>query len=262
MSAASPTREDLFRAFAHWRLWMYLSWSDIRIRYRGSYLGPLWITLSMILFIASFSVVYARLFTQSIQSYVPFLASGYVLWLLISGAITEATCLFIDSGDLIREIKLPYFLHVFRLIWRQTLVFLHNFVVTILVLLYFQISISWHQLLFIPGFVLGLCALTFMSLLLALLGAKYRDVPPIVQSLLQIVFFVSPISWQPHLIGKASLIVHLNPFTYFLDITRAPLLGQLPEMQSWIFCASFTLLLGILTFWIFQRKQYSIPFWL
>ena len=254
--------EDLKQSVIRWRLWLYLGWNDIKQRYRGSLLGPLWITASMLIFVTAFSLVYSKLFHQPLKTYIPFLTTGYLVWLLISMVLTESCNIFVEAKDLITEIKLPYLIYVCRCICRNVIIFFHNAIVFIGVALFFHINVNWNILYFIPGMVAVLLSLTSISMLLTILGAKFRDLPPIITSLIQVTFFVSPISWMPKLIGESSIVIALNPVTYYLDLVRSPLLGEVPHGISWVVAFTLTSLIFVIAFFVFVKFRRRIPFWL
>ena len=128
---------DLTDSLSKWRLWTYLGWNDIKMRYRGSVLGPFWITASMLIFITAFSMVYSRLLNQPIKEYVPFLTAGYLVWLMIASVLTESCNTFVEAASFITEIKLPYSMYIFRVSWRHIIIFFHNILVYIAVVFYF-----------------------------------------------------------------------------------------------------------------------------
>ncbi len=252
---------DLFDSIKKWKLWTYLGWNDIKIRYRGSVLGPFWITTSMLVIIVAFSLVYSRLFHQSIADYVPFFTTGYLVWVLISSALAESCNTFVEASLLINEIKLPYILYVFRLTWRHVIIFFHNALVYCAVVLYFQVPMNWAILYAIPGLFLIILNLISVGLILAILGTKYRDIPPIINSLIQVMFFITPISWNADLLPNSAIIV-FNPLNYFINIIRMPLLGQIPDLLTWNTCLSITLVLSCISFILFARLRRNIPFWI
>lgn len=252
---------DFAQSILRFKLWSHLGWSDIQQRYRGSILGPLWITLSMIIFVIVLSVVYGRLFHQDIRSFMPFLTTGMLAWTFISTVLIESTDVFIGSKSFIDNIKLPYVLYIFRLIWRNHIIFFHNLIVFVVVAMVFNLGISKNILFFFPAFLLTSLLLTCAGIIVGLLGTRFRDIPPIISSLIMVVFFISPITWQPNMLGTNSLILKLNPLYYILDIMRSPLLGNSPALESWIMCSLFLCVLMIISFTLFSRYRSRIPFW-
>lgn len=254
--------KDLTHTLLSYRLWLYLAKSDIKIRYRGSTLGPLWITITMMIFISALSIVYSRIFKQSLHEYIPFLTAGMLIWNYISTLISDSADTFINSKEYIEGMHLPYFIYVFRMIWRNILIFLHNFVVYILVVIFFKIPINASSLLAIPGFVLVTANLIAISIIISLLGTRFRDFPPIINAMITVAFFVSPVTWKANLVGTNSLIVRANPISYFLDLIRSPLLGHSPEVISFYFCLAFTAAMSVVAFVCFSHLFKKIPFWL
>lgn len=254
--------QDLITSCKLHRIWLYLGWTNIKHRYRGSVLGPLWITLSMIVFIAALGVVYSRLFSMETEKYIPFLTAGILVWTYISAILTESCNVFVDAQTYIYNIKLPYILHMLERVWRNIIIFLHNLVVFLFVAIYFHVPITKATLLVIPGFILVTLTITSCGLLLGMIGTRYRDIPPVVTSMITVVFFVSPISWTPELIGSDSLVLRLNPVCYFLDLVRSPLLGHVPHLSSWLVCAGLTVFSFTFAMYIFCLGRRKILFWI
>lgn len=93
--AAHPMRqerakEDLLLGLSRWRLAWALARSDITHRYRGSVLGPIWLTISTAVMLVSLGFLYAKLFQIDISVYLPWLAVSLILWNMIAQAIGEA----------------------------------------------------------------------------------------------------------------------------------------------------------------------------
>lgn len=252
---------DFKQSIKHYKLWTYLSWLDIKLRYRGSALGPFWITLTMSIFIFAYGVVYSRLFHENLKDYFPFLTAGLLIWGYFSTILTESSEIYYAAKGFIYQIKLPYLIYNYRLISRNIIVFLHNFIVYVLVALYFKVPVTVDTLLFIPGFILLSINLFVASMLLSLLGTRYRDIPPVIASMVQVAFFVSPIMWAARLLSPNSKIIRYNPITYFLDITRSPLLGQAPELRSWLCCLIITGLMLLVAAPLFIKYRSRIAFW-
>ncbi len=268
--AASPAARlrlaigDLRAAWAYRRLAVTLAWIDIRLRYRGSLLGPFWLTLSTALMVGSMGAIYATLFHMTLRTYLPFLALSLVLWNFISVLIGEACMTFTAAEATIRAQRLPYALHALRVVLRNLFVLAHNVVVIAAVYLIFRTWPGATGLLVLPGLLLWAIDALAIALLLGGLCARFRDIPPIVGSLMQMAFFVTPVIWQPRLLGKANLLwlLPFNPFYSLLEVVRGPLLGTAPSEALWLSAVLFTLLLVVLAFWLFTRARARIAFWL
>ena len=120
--------------------------------------------------------------------------------------ITEGCGTFYSVQGIIQQVKLPFSLHAYRLVYRNLLILLHNFVIIPIVLMIFPQPIEWLRLLELgPGLALIVLNGVWVSILLGMISARFRDVPPIVASIVQVVFFITPIFWPADGARPASL---------------------------------------------------------
>lgn len=256
--------DDIVAGIKHFPLIMMLGWQDIRQRYRRSVLGPFWLTLSMGVMIGTIGVVFSQILSASIDQFIPFLSAGLILWGTISTVVTEACTAFIFSEGVIKQLPLPLSVHMFRMIWRNIIILAHNIVILPLVFLVVGKPFSLVALVSIPGFLLAAVNLSWISFLLGIICTRYRDFPQIIGSLLQIVFYLTPIIWMPDLLPqRASLyLLDINPAYHLLEIIRAPLLGQFPTALNWG-VASFSAIVGwLITLSFYNRYKHRIAYWL
>src|SRR5476651_2128409 len=92
-----------------WRLAWALGWLDIRLRYRGSMLGPFWLTISSGVMVAALGLLYSTLFKLDLRVYLPFLALSQVLWGFLAIVVSEACTTFTDAEGVIRSVRMPFF---------------------------------------------------------------------------------------------------------------------------------------------------------
>jgi ABC-type polysaccharide/polyol phosphate export permease len=262
-SAMRPGRAaaDLMRGLRLWRTWLSLGWHDVRQRYKRSVLGPLWITLSMGITVAALGVLYARLFAQPIDTYLPFVALGFIVWGLISGLLLDACAVFVTAESYIRQIRLPLSFYVFRMVWRNLIVFAHNMLIFAVVVMLLPVDVGWHMLAALPGLLLVALTGLWAGLLVGMVCTRYRDVPQLVASVVQVSFFLTPIVWQPGQLARNTWVVEVNPFFHFVDIVRSPLLGSLPSVNSWSTAIAITVVGALVTFVVFARYRYRIAYW-
>lgn len=260
-SRAVDASKDLIEGWRRSWLWLALARQDIRLKYRGSLLGPFWLTISTGIMIGSMGFLYAKLFNSDPSTYLPFLTVGLVMWNFIAGLINEGCATFSSAANVVHQVPLPYSIHVYRLITRHLIVLGHNVIIVPLVLLLFKV-VPNSDVLFIP---IGLLLLTingiWISFLFGMICARFRDVPPIVASFVQVIFFVTPVFFTPSALGNWASIGQLNPFFAAVDLVRAPLLGQPFAPYSWIIIFGATVLGCTGTFFAFARFRSRIPFW-
>ncbi len=254
-------RADLREALAMSWFWLALGWNDILQRYRGSLLGPFWITLTTAIFIAGLGPLYARLFNLNMAEYLPFMAIGVTTWQFITGTINDGCATFLSSSHLMKQVRLPKLALLFRVIWRNIIAFLHNIPIYIVIFLFFDLPFNWHLLAIIPGFVIVTLNLTWMALIVAILCARFRDIAPIVGSVLQIGFFVTPVMWNYRTQRVDPWIVDINPFAALIELIRAPLMGD--DVSSPLLLLSLiTLVIGTaLAALLFIRTRRNLVYW-
>lgn len=259
--AAADVRETL----RLWPLVWTLSLFDIKLRYRGSLLGPFWLTLSSAIMVGAIGFVYSRLFRQNIADYLPFLTISLILWSFISTITAEASVCFTSAEGLIRNMRMPHSLHAARVVMRNILVLAHNLVVIFAVFAIFRTAPSLASFSLLPACMLWFIDAFAVSLLLGIFGARFRDIPPIIASVMQIAFYLTPIMWKPAMLshrGLSLVFVQLNPFFSLLEIVRGPLMGQPLEPHIWLVALAYSAALIFLSGLVFIRARPRIPYWI
>jgi ABC-type polysaccharide/polyol phosphate export permease len=253
---------DIGKALRRSDLWLAMAWQDIKQRYRGSMLGPFWVTINMGLMVGLLSSIYGRLFGAAQTEYVPFLTLGFLTWHWMSHTATESTLVFVVANRYIKQTRLPITLFVFRLLARNLIVLAHNFVIYLIVIMVVGLRPGWIGLLAIPGLLLGMICMFWISTLFGMMSARFRDFPQIIASLIQVVFYVTPILWQPGQLGtKRYVLVDYNPVYYFIEIVRSPLMGHLPPAGFWKVTVLITLAMTLIVFPIFRRFRGRVAYW-
>ncbi|WP_455900819.1 galactan export ABC transporter permease subunit Wzm/RfbD [Rhodococcus gordoniae] len=231
--------QDLREGFNHRELWLLLGWQDIKQRYRRSVLGPFWITIATGVSAIAMGVLYGTLFNLDVPEFLPYVALGFIIWNLISGSILEGSDVFMSNEGLIKQLPTPLSVHVYRLVWRQMILFAHNIVIYIGILIVFPRQLYWTALLAIPALALIAINAVWVSLVFGILATRYRDIAPLLGSIVQLLFFMTPIIWTEKTLegtgneGRAR-IAELNPLYHFLDIVRTPLLGGDQQLYHWV----------------------------
>ncbi|MBE1159195.1 ABC transporter permease [Dyella acidiphila] len=255
---------DIVAAVRRIHLVGMLGWQDVRQRYRRSVLGPFWLTISMGVMIGTIGLVFGQIFKSPLTEFLPFLAAGMILWAFMSSIVLEGCDCFIAADSIIKQLPIPLFVHVLRMVWRNTLILAHNIVIFPLVLLAVGRPIGWLALLAIPGFLLAVANLTWVALLLGVLCSRYRDLSQIVASLLQVLFYLTPIMWMPSSISRhaGSYLLDLNPLYHLLSIVRTPLLNQLPSQADWGVSLGLCVVGWIAALALYGRYKRRVAYWL
>jgi ABC-2 type transport system permease protein len=261
--------DDLAAGWSQRQLWGHLGWQDIRQRYRRSVLGPIWISITMAVTAIALGILYAGLFGNDLATQLPNILVGFIIWGFISGCIAEGAEVFTSNVGLITHLPAPLSVHLYRLVWRQTLFFLHNLVVYAVMLVVFPQPLDWASLLAVPAFALLVVNGLWVALLLGIVTTRFRDLVPITQSITQLLFFLTPIVWiygdllnspDPAIAERARL-AEFNPLLHFLEILRRPMLGQTQELRHWVVVLVITVLGWALTMVVLRRYRSRVSYW-
>lgn len=254
---------DVRDGMRQWRLWTFLARRDISNRYRRSFVGPLWTTLTTAIFLGAVAVVYSRVFGVGIRDYLPYLACGIIVWQALTSVLNEMAGAYTSSIHFVLNLPGPKSTYLFRVLVRTQLTFLHVLPIWIIVVLVLGVPVGWPTLLFLPGAMIALSTVFLIGTVLACLSARVRDVPVLLSSLLQVTFFVTPVMWESSLLtGDARVILLINPFVPLVDVMRAPLLGQAPSLATWFLCVGLLVLSAMIAAWIFVLSRPRLAFWL
>jgi ABC-type polysaccharide/polyol phosphate export permease len=243
-------------------IWGTLGWADVKLRYRRTLIGPFWVTISLGAMVFGIGLLYSGLFRSDVSTYIPYLATGMIVWMFISTMVTEGCMVFIASGPLIKATTMPMLNYVFRSMWKNLIIFAHNMIIIVILWIIFKVP----NLLAVPWFVVGLFLNVIMLfgivLILSVICTRFRDVPQIITAALQLVFFLTPIIWMSESLRVSRKVVDLNPVYYFIEIVRQPLLGSVPDLHIWLTAmvlAIISLVIGMMSYAAYRRQ---LAYWL
>jgi ABC-type polysaccharide/polyol phosphate export permease len=255
--------DDFASSLKNWRMWLLLGMNDIRQRYRRSRLGQFWITLAMASTIISLGVLYAYLFRQPLAQYLPYLGTSFVVWGLISSIVMDACSVFIGAEGFLRQVPLPKSVFVHRMLVRNAVIFGHNIILLPPIFIVFGVPFGWSLPLAFLGIAMILLNGVWVGLLLGTVCARFRDMPQIVASMMQVIFYMTPVMWRAtQLPPRIQWLTNFNPFQSFLDIVREPLLGHPPPMIAWKVAGLVTVVGFGSAILLFSRFRARIVYWL
>lgn len=281
---------DLRNGFNQRELWSHLGWQDIKQRYRRSVLGPLWITISMGIMAVGLGLLYSLLFGANVKAFLPYITTGFIVWHFLIGSLTEGTDTFISNEGLIKQLPAPLTVYALRTIWRQTLMFAHNLVVYFVILAIFwgtlttdgyqikeggmhQPGLEFTALMAIPGFLLLAINASWVVMLFGIASTRFRDIPQVISSLTNLMFFMTPIVWSTDILyvrfgqnidemaGALTLVYELNPLYHLIQVVRAPLLGQAVSPWSWVFVIGLAVVGWAAALIVLRNYRSRVPYW-
>ncbi len=220
---------DIRQGLVSWRIWLMLAWNDVRRRYRRSGLGQFWLTLSMATMVGGLGFVYSNLFRVDVTKYLPYIAVTFVFWGVISSLVTDSCNAFVENDNMLRHMYLPRSLFVYRVVARTLIIAAHNVLIIPAVFVYFDVGLNFNILWLAVGLALVVANGFWFGFFLAIVCARFRDVPQIVFSIMQVVFFVTPVMFLPEQLARRGIsVLKWNPFANLLEVVANPMLGMPP----------------------------------
>jgi lipopolysaccharide transport system permease protein len=242
-----------------WRVWMALAKEDIGDQHRRTTLGPLWLLINYLAFAGTFIFVFKR--GGSIPNYEAYVAVGLLVWFYIMETLTQGVSLFVREEGYIKGTTLPLSVYVMRL-FMQCLIRSGYALIGCFAILYLSsYSAAWFWGWSLVGICLILLTAPPAIMTLAFLGAYFPDSQFVVSNLMRIGMFLSPVFWAySEGGGVRAAFYYWNPFTYFLEIVRSPILvGEVPG-YALLLCAAISLSLWISALTLLGRYRKQIAF--
>lgn len=243
---------------------LYIPLLTFLIRYRRTALGPLWLVIGPSLFIAVLGFLYAEIGAAPPEQFIPHLAVGLVTWTLIGEFTNKAPTVYQRGRANIMQGGMP--LGDIVLIDAMTTVisFLHQLIIFIPVFLIYSIPLTAYSLVSILGCGLLIVNGILFTRIFGILGSRYRDLSEVIKAIMRIAFLATPIIWIPGGTGRGGVMeafLNYNPFYHFLELVRAPLLGNPIELTSWLAVLGFTFV-GLLSERVItNRYARYVPLW-
>lgn len=243
-------------------VWLSLAWFEILIRYRRSTFGPFWITFNTLLFVGGVGTLYAGLLNQPTSIFLHHLAISIIIWQFFSGSITESAESLISSRELLLNTNITAATCILKTIAKNFIIFLHNLVVIILTYAIAFPNVGTDLLLFPFGLVALVANITWISFVVAIVSARYRDVPLIVAAILQLLFILSPVIWTPDMLPANSPFIALNPLTYILGAARSAVLQGGFNVFSFSLSSVFAVIGTSFAIHLYTSTKNRIPYWI
>ena len=257
-------RERHARHFHYLQLVNFLIRRELKVKYRGTILGYLWSMLNPLLTMTVISLVFSRLM-RGIPDYNIFVLSGLLIWNVALGTIISGTNSIVANTHLLRKVKMP--------IWVFPLVSLGSSLTNFLLsLLPFAVVFAFSdrsldlQILLVPILIIMFALfLTGISLTLATLNVFFRDISHVLDPVLTLVFYATPIIYDRHsdiIPEKIAKILGYNPFTHYIETIRACLYGssEPPSLESIAITVGLAIISMLTGYWVYKRKRAEILF--
>ena len=253
---------DLLPGFKAHRAWMALARRNVKALNRRSKLGSLWISLTAAVFITCLAFVYSAVLKTNMEDLLPYIAVGYVVWLYISGMLISMPPLYIQMAQYVQQRNFPYTVYVLANAVDKLDLMIRQSIVIVVVGLIFQTGLS-VSILILP---ISLLLLTFISIgtsyFVSTMAVRYRDIGPLLNSFMLLIFLTTPIIWKPELVGDRIAFVLWNPFYHLINIIRAPILDHYVPWTSLCVSLFVLVLVWLSGIWAMSKYRNRIIFWI
>ena len=241
----------------------FLTWRDIKVRYKQTVLGAIWVVIQPLFMMLVFSLFFGRLARVPSDGvpYPVFTFCALLPWQLFAHALTESSNSLVGNQNLITKVYFPRLVVPISAVLGGLVDFAIAFVILLLMMLYFGIVPGW-QIVAVPALVvLAVMTALAVGLWLSALNVQYRDVRYTISFLVQVWLFATPVAYPSSIVqGKWKLLYGLNPMVGVVDGFRWALLGKpespgLPLLISII--VVLTLLVGGLYYFRRLEQQFA-----
>ncbi len=253
---------DLKDLWTYRELLYFLTWRDVKVRYKQTAIGVLWAVLQPVLTTAIFTVIFstfARFESQRVP-YPLFVLSGFLIWLFVFNSISFAANSLVGNSNLVTKIYFPRLIVPFSATLSGLFDLLFSFAVLAVLMIYYvsqnAVTLSW-QILCAPFFILLAILLTVsLGNLFSALNVRFRDVKFALPFALQVWMFASPVFYPPEILSeKARFVLAFNPLTGILQGFRASLFGESYDWLTIGISAAMTVVLMVLSLFVFKRME-------
>src|SRR5689334_4219142 len=246
--------------WAYRELLFFLTWRDVKVRYKQTLLGAAWAILQPLFMMVIFTLFFGRLAGVASAGipYPLFALAGLVPWTFFANAITASGNSLVGSANLITKVYFPRLIVPAAAMLAGLVDLLLSFVLLCLLMIYYRVSLTTHILL-LPVLVLltalfALAVGTWMSAL----NVKYRDVRFALPFVIQLWLFVSSVILPSSSIPpKWRWLLLLNPMSGIIEGYRSALFGLPFDWPALSVAAALTLLVLLYAIYAFARVERS-----
>lgn len=254
-------QNDITNALRQRTFWSYQAYQKVRLQYAHSLIGPLWVTLTMAIQLIALTYLFTGLSGADMSVVTPWITIGVIAWTFFSNSLNDAASVLLSHKGYLMEAETSITGFVFSILIKNAIIAAHHLILFAGLVVWFRLwpDVNWLWLLIsVPVFFLTTASL---SLILAILTPRFRDLRPLTGNVLMVGFFLTPVMWRPQSLLKNEFIATFNPLTHLLAILRDPLLGHPPGQLAWVMAISLCLLSTGLAIFLLGAVRHRVTVW-
>ncbi|MBL0602043.1 MULTISPECIES: ABC transporter permease [Aeromonas] len=256
---------EYIEALRQWRVWLFLGLQDIKSRFRGSIVGPAWLLINQAALMLAVGVIFGHLFHQDMSNFLPFLAIGLVLWGSLTSSIIEGGSTFIIAEGYIKQFTFPKAVYVFRTLVSNIIVLLVGLIVFLVVAACYDKLTVVGVICSLPGMALFIIINLLTMVIFSHIGAGFKDIPHLFSSVMQVLFYVTPVMYTPEMLSARGLdfVYKYNPLYYAMEIVRYPFInGSLASYDVYLNAFIYAFSLFILAVIVVRKYSRQVVYML
>ena len=253
---------QLYISFIQIKALLNLSWYEVKLKYTRTQLGPFWNVFTILITVSILSLVWSTLFKIDLVNFLPRLYIGLIIWNFISSMITGACSLTTGKyKSLINNSPLPISNFIFRELFIGFINFIHYLPLLIIILYISPYSFTLFGIIkSICGLILVFINLFWIIYFVSIVCSRFRDFQPLIESVMAAGTMLTPIVWDKLMLPNPNY-AYLNPFTFFVESFRDPLLGLHVDYKVYLILLFFIILGFVLLSLIIKFKGDRVIFW-
>jgi len=249
---------DFVRGLSMHRMWMALASEEISDQHKRTLLGPMWLLVSYVLFVSAFIVIFGG--TASMPHFQVYVGVGMIVWLFIQDIMMQGVTLYLREENFIKGTRLPLTVYVMRL-WVQSIIkIMYASIGLLAILIIYREDVMRESFYAVFGFAFVAAAFLPAIVVMAIAGAFFPDLQFIVNNLMRVGIFLTPIFWVPQQGTIRENLYWMNPFTHMIEIVRTPIIDGYMPVNSLMVVSVIFLALWIAAIFMLGKYRRDIAF--
>jgi len=253
--------KDIGRAVSRSNLWARLAVTDMQQTYKRSIVGIAWIAFAFALFVVVKLLIFGSFAPGEPGEFAMWLTFGLWLFFFLQQNVVDGSNIFVHSRNWLLATDLPLTGFILQSIMRGLIKFAYQGPVVLFIVFYSKWAIPMEAWWALPAFFVILFNTVWVQIVLGIICTRFRDAAHLVQSIMGVMFFLTPILYFPSQVGPRANLLDWNPLTHYIAIVREPIVYGTHPINSWIVVGTMTVIGWILAIVLLQIYRKRVVFW-
>lgn len=231
---------------------------EVKSRYKQSIIGYAWVILNPLAQLLVYSFVFSIIFRFPTNNtpYSVFLFIGLLPWIYLQSSVSSTTISLVDNADLLKKVFFPREVLIYSVIISKSIDFLFACLVLVVFLFFYHIQPATSTIYLIPLFFIQIILMTGICLMTSTFNLFYRDIQYLVNLLLMLWMYLSPVVYALSLVPKELVPLYkLNPMVGIIEGYRSSIFGTPFDIGAIIWSLAISIIIFLLGFWIFKKAE-------